>query len=72
MNLSISKRETSCAHLALRHMEATPWQTALYTTITTLCLRILIAATLHERSLRTDPKPINDADPIMDVLRAAC
>jgi alcohol dehydrogenase class IV len=29
-----------------------------------------IAATLHDRSLSTNPKPINDAGPIMDVLRA--
>jgi alcohol dehydrogenase class IV len=28
-------------------------------------------ATLHDRSLRTNPKPINDAGPIMEVLRAA-
>jgi len=26
---------------------------------------------LHDRSLSTNPKPIKDAGPIMDVLRAA-
>ena len=34
-------------------------------------LALIAAATLHDRSLRTNPKPINDAGPIMDVLRAA-
>jgi alcohol dehydrogenase len=34
-------------------------------------LGLIAAATLHDRSLSTNPKPINDAGPIMDVLRAA-
>ena len=34
-------------------------------------LAAIDAATLHDRSLRTNPKPIVDAGPIMDVLRAA-
>jgi alcohol dehydrogenase len=34
-------------------------------------LASIAAATLHDRSLSTNPKPINDAGPIMDVLRAA-
>ncbi len=34
-------------------------------------LASIAAATLHDRSLRTNPKPIVDAGPIMDVLRAA-
>jgi alcohol dehydrogenase class IV len=34
-------------------------------------LALIAAATLHDRSLSTNPKPINDAGPIMDVLRAA-
>jgi hypothetical protein len=34
-------------------------------------LASIAAATLHDRSLRTNPKPINDAGPIMEVLRAA-
>ena len=32
---------------------------------------VIAAATLHDRSLSTNPKPITDAGPIMDVLRAA-
>ena len=34
-------------------------------------LATIAAATLQDRSLSTNPKPINDAVPIMDVLRAA-
>jgi alcohol dehydrogenase len=34
-------------------------------------LMAIAAATLHDRSLRTNPKPIADAGPIMEVLRAA-
>jgi len=34
-------------------------------------LAMIAAATLHDRSLSTNPKPITDAGPIMDVLRAA-
>jgi alcohol dehydrogenase class IV len=34
-------------------------------------LAAIAAATLHDRSLRTNPKPIADAGPIMAVLRAA-
>ena len=34
-------------------------------------LAVIAAATLHDRSLSTNPKPITDAGPIMDVLRAA-
>jgi alcohol dehydrogenase len=34
-------------------------------------LAAIAAATLHDRSLRTNPKPIVDTGPIMDVLRAA-
>jgi alcohol dehydrogenase class IV len=34
-------------------------------------LALIAAATLHDRSLSTNPKPIKDAGPIMDVLRAA-
>ena len=34
-------------------------------------LTAIAAATLHDRSLRTNPKPIADAGPIMAVLRAA-
>ena len=34
-------------------------------------LAAIAAATLHDRSLRTNPKPIADAGPIMEVLRAA-
>lgn len=34
-------------------------------------LASIAAAILHDRSLSTNPKPINDAGPIMDVLRAA-
>ena len=34
-------------------------------------LAAIAAATLHDRSLRTNPKPIVDAGPIMEVLRAA-
>ena len=34
-------------------------------------LEFIAAATLHDRSLSTNPKPINDAGPIMEVLRAA-
>ena len=34
-------------------------------------LEYIAAATLHDRSLSTNPKPVTDAGPIMDVLRAA-
>ena len=34
-------------------------------------LAAIAAATLHDRSPRTNPKPIGDAGPIMAVLRAA-
>ena len=34
-------------------------------------LEYIAAATLHDRSLSTNPKPIRDAGPIMEVLRAA-
>jgi alcohol dehydrogenase class IV len=34
-------------------------------------LGLIAAATLHDRSLSTNPKPITHAGPIMDVLRAA-
>jgi len=34
-------------------------------------LEAIAAATLHDRALATNPKPINDADPILSVLRAA-
>ena len=34
-------------------------------------LAAIAAATLHDRSLRTNPKPITDAGPIMAVLQAA-
>jgi lactaldehyde reductase len=34
-------------------------------------LESIATATLHDRSLSTNPKPINDAGPIMEVLRAA-
>ena len=34
-------------------------------------LALIAAATLHDRSLSTNPKPIIDAGPILDVLRAA-
>ena len=34
-------------------------------------LEFIAAATLHDRSLSTNPKPITDAGPIMEVLRAA-
>ncbi|HEY5864388.1 MAG TPA: iron-containing alcohol dehydrogenase, partial [Candidatus Tectomicrobia bacterium] len=34
-------------------------------------LAAIAAATLHDRSLRTNPRPIVDAGPIMEVLRAA-
>ncbi len=34
-------------------------------------LEYIAAATLHDRSLSTNPKPISDAGPIMEVLRAA-
>ena len=34
-------------------------------------LEFIAAATLHDRSLSTNPKPVTDAGPIMDVLRAA-
>jgi len=34
-------------------------------------LAVIAAATLHDRSLRTNPKPITDAGPIMAVLQAA-
>jgi hypothetical protein len=34
-------------------------------------LAAIAAATLHDRSLRTNPKPIADAGPILAVLRAA-
>ena len=34
-------------------------------------LEFIAAASLHDRSLSTNPKPITDAGPIMEVLRAA-
>jgi alcohol dehydrogenase class IV len=34
-------------------------------------LEYIAAATLHDRSLSTNPKPVTDAGPIMAVLRAA-
>ena len=34
-------------------------------------LELIAAATLHDRALATNPKPIADAGPIMTVLRAA-
>ncbi|MCH7979842.1 MAG: hypothetical protein IH935_12815 [Acidobacteria bacterium] len=34
-------------------------------------LELLAAATLHDRGLATNPKPISDAGPIMQVLREA-
>ena len=34
-------------------------------------LEFVAAATLHDRSLSTNPKPVADAGPIMEVLRAA-
>ena len=34
-------------------------------------LEYIAAATLHDRSLSTNPKPVRDAGPIMEVLRAA-
>ena len=34
-------------------------------------LEFVAAATLQDRSLRTNPKPVVDAGPIMEVLRAA-
>ena len=34
-------------------------------------LEFIAAATLHDRSLTTNPKPVTDAGPIMEVLRAA-
>ena len=34
-------------------------------------LEFIAAATLHDRSLSTNPKPITDSGPIMEVLRAA-
>ena len=34
-------------------------------------LEFIAAATLHDRSLSTNPKPVTDAGPIMEVLRAA-
>jgi len=34
-------------------------------------LASIAAATLHDRSLSTNPKPIHDAGPILEVLRAA-
>jgi lactaldehyde reductase len=34
-------------------------------------LEYIAAATLHDRSLSTNPKPIGDAGPILEVLRAA-
>jgi alcohol dehydrogenase class IV len=34
-------------------------------------LEFIAAATLHDRSLTTNPKPVTDAGPVMDVLRAA-
>jgi len=34
-------------------------------------LELIAAATLHDRSLATNPKPISDAGPIMSVLRDA-
>ena len=34
-------------------------------------LEYIAAATLHDRSLSTNPKPVRDAGPIMETLRAA-
>ena len=34
-------------------------------------LELIAAATLQDRSIATNPKPINDAGPIMSVLRDA-
>ena len=34
-------------------------------------LEFIAAATLHDRSQSTNPKPITDAGPILEVLRAA-
>jgi alcohol dehydrogenase len=34
-------------------------------------LELIAAATLHDRGLATNPKPVTDAGPIMQVLRAA-
>ena len=34
-------------------------------------LELIAAATLHDRGLATNPKPISDAGPIMSVLRDA-
>ena len=34
-------------------------------------LESIAAATLHDRALATNPKPITDAEPILSVLRAA-
>jgi alcohol dehydrogenase class IV len=34
-------------------------------------LELIAAATLHDRGLATNPKPVYDAGPIMSVLRAA-
>ena len=34
-------------------------------------LEFIAAATLQDRSLSTNPKPVTDAGPIMEVLRAA-
>jgi alcohol dehydrogenase len=34
-------------------------------------LEFIASATLHDRSLATNPKPVSDAGPIMSVLREA-
>jgi alcohol dehydrogenase class IV len=34
-------------------------------------LEFIAAATLHDRGLATNPKPISDAGPVMEVLRRA-
>ena len=34
-------------------------------------LELIAAATLHDRSLATNPKPVDNAGPIMSVLRDA-
>ena len=34
-------------------------------------LELIASATLHDRSLATNPKPVSDAGPIMSVLREA-
>ena len=34
-------------------------------------LELIASATLHDRGLATNPKPVHDADPIMSVSRSA-